>query len=162
MKWRTQFIAITIFLPLVSIAISIVGTEPRDHRREAIQILDSTDLKGGLIVHIGCGDGKLTAALRANSSYVIHGLDSDPRNIAAARKHIQALGQYGNVFVELWSGDRLPYIDNSVNLVVSENLGGVSDAEVMRVLCPNGVAYTREDGKWTKTVKPWPQEIEHY
>ena len=162
MNRRTQLIATTTFFLLVPVAISIAGTEPKDHKRKAIQILDSTDIKGGLIVHIGCGDGKLTAALRANDSYVVHGLDGDPANIATARKHIQSLGQYGNVFVELWSGDRLPYIDNSVNLVVSDDLDGVSDAEVMRVLCPNGVAYIKEDGKWTKTVKPRPQEIDEW
>jgi ubiquinone/menaquinone biosynthesis C-methylase UbiE len=103
---------------------------------QARHILNETGVKGGLIVHIGCGDGRLTSALRANDSYIVHGLDRDPENVVAARKHIQTLGQYGNIFVELWSGERLPYIDNSVNLVVSEDLGEVSDAEVMRVLCP--------------------------
>ena len=124
--------------------------------------MDETGVKGGLIIHIGCGQGRLTSALRANDSYIVHGLDRNLENVAAARKHIQELGQYGNIFVELWSGDRLPYIDNSVNLVVSENLGDVSDAEVMRVLCPNGVAYTKKDGKWTKMVKSWPQEIDEW
>ena len=28
-------------------------------------ILDAAGVKGGLVVHLGCGDGKLTAALRA-------------------------------------------------------------------------------------------------
>ena len=31
----------------------------------ARQILQATGVRGGLIVHLGCGDGKLTAALRA-------------------------------------------------------------------------------------------------
>ena len=47
-------------------------------------IVQDTGVRGGLIVHIGCGDGKLTAALCANDSYVVHGLDADARNIAAA------------------------------------------------------------------------------
>ena len=150
MKCRKRFIICTIFLLLVSIAVSVAPARQRDNSREAIRILDSTDVKGGLIVHIECGDGKLTAALRANDSYVVHGLDSDPGNIAEARRHIKALGKYGNVFVEPWSGDRLPYIDNSVNLVVSEDLGGVSDSEVMRVLVPNGIAYIKSEGRWEK------------
>ncbi|MHC4543909.1 MAG: hypothetical protein ACYSYL_05195, partial [Planctomycetota bacterium] len=45
--------------------------------RQAKQILNATGVKGGLIVHIGCGDGKLTAALRANGSYIVHGLGAD-------------------------------------------------------------------------------------
>ncbi|MHC4752028.1 MAG: outer membrane protein assembly factor BamB family protein, partial [Planctomycetota bacterium] len=131
-------------------------------QESASQILADTSIRGGLIVHVGCGDGKLTAALRANDSYVVHGLDSDPRNVATARKHIQKLGQYGKVSVELWSGDRLPYIDNSVNLVVSEDLSGVSNSEVMRVLAPNGVAYVKSKGRWAKAVKPRPQEIDEW
>ena len=149
-------------LTTIVLAVALAAAPGRADMDQARHILDETGVKGGLIVHIGCGDGRLTSALRANDSYVVHGLDRDPGNVAAARKHIQALGQYGNVFVELWSGDRLPYIDNSVNLIVSDDLGGVSDAEVMRVLCPNGVAYIRDDGKWTKMVKSWPQEIDEW
>ena len=128
----------------------------------AAAILEATGVKGGLVAHVGCGDGKLTAALRANDSYLVHGLDSDAENIAAARKHIKALGQYGNVFVEQWSGDRLPYIDNTVNLIVSEDLGGISSAEVMRILAPKGVAYVKSKGRWTKVTKPRPKEIDEW
>ena len=35
-----------------------------DPAEEARQILAATGVKGGLVVHIGCGDGRLTAALR--------------------------------------------------------------------------------------------------
>ena len=37
-------------------------------------------------------------------------------------------------------GERLPYTDNLVNLIVADNLGKLSMSEVMRVLAPNGVA----------------------
>ena len=86
------------------------------HARE---IQDATGVKGGLIVHVGCGDGTLTAALRTSDGFIVHGLDTDAANIAAARQHIQSLGLYGPVSVETWSGKRLPYADNLVNLVVS-------------------------------------------
>ena len=131
-------------------------------QQSASEILADTGVKGGLVVHVGCGDGKLTAALRASESYIVHGLDGDPMKVAAARKHIQTLGQYGSVFVEQWSGDSLPYIDNSVNLVVSENLGSVSNAEVMRILAPNAVAYIKSEDRWTKTVKPRPQQMDEW
>jgi outer membrane protein assembly factor BamB len=143
-------------------ALALATARGQADMNQAKQILDAAGARGGLIVHIGCGVGRLTSALRANDSYVVHGLDSDPGNVAEARKHIQAIGQYGNVFVELWSGDRLPYIDSSVNLVVSEDLGGVSDSEVMRVLVPKGVAYIRKAGSWAKTVKPRPKEIDEW
>ena len=34
--------------------------------------------------------------------------------------------------------------------------------EVMRVLCPAGVAYINSAGKWTKTVKVRPEEIDDW
>jgi outer membrane protein assembly factor BamB len=146
----------------IVLAVTLAAAPGRADMDQARHILDETGVKGGLIVHIGCGQGRLTSALRANDSYVVHGLDRDPGNIATARKHIQELGQYGSIFVEQWSGNRLPYIDNSVNLIVSEDLDGVSNSEVNRVLCPNGVAYIKKDGKWIKKVKLWPQEIDEW
>jgi SAM-dependent methyltransferase len=128
----------------------------------ARHILEATGFKGGLIVHIGCGDGKLTAALRASDSYLVHGLDVKAENVEKAREHIQSLGLYGSVSVERFDGQRLPYADNLVNLVVSENLGGVSMDEVMRVLAPGGIAYIKSGGKWIKQVKSRSAEIDEW
>jgi len=128
----------------------------------ARQILEATGVKGGLIAHIGCGDGKLTAALHAGQGYLVHGLDTDPAQVAAAREHIQAAGLYGKVSAERWSGKALPYIDNSVNLVVSEKAASVAKDEVMRVLVPGGVAYLKSGGTWAKTVKPWPKGMDQW
>ncbi|MCP4262552.1 MAG: PQQ-binding-like beta-propeller repeat protein [Planctomycetes bacterium] len=133
-------------------------TQMAEHKSKAMQILDATNVKGGLVVHLGCGDGKLTAALRANDSYLVHGLDKDARNIRKARDYVSGLGLYGEVSVEQWSGRILPYNDNVVNLLVADDLGGVTTDEVMRVLCPNGVAYVK--GK--KTVKPRPSDIDEW
>ena len=35
---------------------------------QSAELLRESGVQGGLVVHLGCGDGKLTAALRANSS----------------------------------------------------------------------------------------------
>ena len=35
------------------------------------EILRATGVEGGLVVHVGCGDGRLTAALHANDSYMV-------------------------------------------------------------------------------------------
>jgi len=137
------------------------GAEPGG-KALARQILAATGVKGGLIVHVGCGDGRLTAALRANDSYLVHGLDPDAKNVQEARKHIQSLGLYGKVSADRCAGDRLPYVDNLVNLVVSEDPGEVATGEVMRVLAPNGVGYIKRNGKWAKTVKPRPKEIDEW
>jgi len=129
---------------------------------QAGEILKATGVKGGLVVHLGCGDGKLTAALCAGEAYLVHGLDANAANVEKARKHIRALKRCGDVSVERWSGKSLPYADNLVNLLVADDLGGVAMDEVMRVLCPNGVAYVKAGGRWTQTVKPWPGQMDEW
>ena len=127
------------------------------------KIIDAAGVKGGLVVHVGCGDGALTAALRKNDSYLVHGLDVDAEKIEQARSLIRSLtGQYGKVSVDRFDGKNLPYAENLVNLLVSEDLGQVGMGEVMRVLAPGGVAYIKQNGKWQKTVKPRPNEIDEW
>ena len=147
-------------LPAILLAISTGSLEAGElasappERALARQILDATGISGGLVVHLGCGDGKLTAALRDHDGYLVHGLDADPANVREARAEIRPLGIYGSVSVDQLHGNRLPYIDNLVNLVVADDPGPVPMDEMMRVLSPNGVAYVKQEGKWTTTVKP--------
>jgi succinyl-diaminopimelate desuccinylase len=61
--------------------------------QEAKQILDASGVKGGLIVALGCESPAFLAGLRANDSYLVHGLDSDPATIADARQYLQEKGQ---------------------------------------------------------------------
>ena len=157
---ETFFLKVILFgllwIPLVSDAPGADDTE------EAVKIIQATGVRGGLVVHLGCGDGKLTAALGAEDGYLVQGLDEDPKNIEAARKHIYSSGLYGKVAVEQWSGTHLPYIDNLVNLVVVENRGGASMSEVKRILRPGGVACIRKKDKWVKRRKPWPKDIDEW
>ncbi len=129
---------------------------------QAKAILDATGVQGGLVVHLGCGDGKLTAALHAGDAFLVHGLDSSRKNVEAARRYIQSLGLYGPVWVEQWSGEQIPYVDNSVNLLVVERPGKVTREEMLRVLVPNGVAYLKTADGWQKLVKPWPEGMDQW
>jgi len=129
----------------------------------ARHILDATGIKGGLIVHFGCGDGQLTVALRDSNSYYVHGLDADIASVDAARAYIKSEGLYGNaVMVEHFDGDHLPYIDNLVNLLVSEQPLPFDANEILRVLAPNGVAYVKDGADWRTTVKPRPPGIDDW
>ncbi len=147
---------------LLGVMVACVMTAPTIARAaaadDAKSILDAAGVRGGLVVHVGCGDGKLTAALGAGDSFVVHGLDSDPANVAAARKHIDGLGLTGKVSVAPLASTRLPYVDNLVRLVVAETPGAVPMAEVMRVLAPEGVAIIGG----AKTVKPRPATIDEW
>ena len=127
---------------------------PTGREEEAKQIASLAGFHGGLVVHVGCGDGKLTAALRLADNCVVHGLDADAKNVEAARATIQSLGLYGPVSVMRLSWKRLPHVDNLATLIVCEDSGAVSMDEIMRVLRPHGTAVVKRDGKWTATVKP--------
>jgi len=131
-------------------------------QQSAEDIIEGSGVQGGLVVQLGCGDGKLTAALRADDSFVVQGLDTDPAIVEKARAYIQPLDLDGKVSAEAFDGQRLPYVDNLVNLIVAEDLGKVAMSEVMRVLCPGGVAYVKQNGSFNKTVKPWPEEIDDW
>ncbi len=131
----------------------------------ACQVLEAAGIRGGLIVHVGCGDGKLTAALRAGDQYLVHGLDCDEANVRAAREHIRSLGLYGNVSIEQFDGKQLPHTDNLVNLVVMRDAGyRIRDEEIMRVLAPGGAVVTLDSQLSTPDAvrKPWPAEIDEW
>jgi outer membrane protein assembly factor BamB len=128
----------------------------------AQEILDVTGVKGGLVVHLGCGDATLTAGLRAGDQYFVHGLDTDAAEVTAARGYLIEKGIYGPVSVELWDGQHLPYADNLVNLIVAEEQVHLPEAELLRALAPKGVALLRREGQWKKVVKSWPTEMDEW
>jgi outer membrane protein assembly factor BamB len=125
---------------------------------DAKSILKTSGVKGGLVVHVNCGDGKLTAGLLGDGRFLVHGLDCSAENVAKAREHIRSLGVYGRASVDLWKGGRLPYVENLVNLLVVSGKGLVSEQEAVRVLAPRGVALI--GGK--KIVKPWPADLDEW
>ncbi|MFC1806271.1 PQQ-binding-like beta-propeller repeat protein, partial [Planctomycetota bacterium] len=124
----------------------------------AREILDTAGVKGGLVVHVGCGDGRRTMALRLSDAFLVHGLDTDAQAIGKARAAIRAAGKYGPVAVDTWNGPHLPYVDNCVNVLVVEPGVEVSRPECMRVLAPLGVALVAGE----KIAKPWPDEIDEW
>jgi outer membrane protein assembly factor BamB len=137
---------------LLSVSVFCV---PAHGEPTAKQILNAADIRGGLIVHIGCGDGKVTAALHADESCVVQGLDAD---VTEARQTIRSLGLYGKVTAQPWTGERLPYVDQLVNLIVADDFGRLPKKEVLRVLAPGGVALIGGE----KIVKPLPKEMDDW
>ena len=71
-----------------------------------------SDIKGGLIVNVGCGDGTLCTTLGEDPNYVVQGLHRDPLAVAEARSTVRAKGNYGRVSIRHWEGESLPYADN--------------------------------------------------
>jgi outer membrane protein assembly factor BamB len=150
-------------IPIVILSvILILFPGCKDYSKEASRILQDTGVKGGLIVHIGVQKAKLTAALGADSGYIVHGLCRNKENVDLIRKYIKDKGIYGKVSVEHFTGNKLPYVTNMVNLLVAENPEQISEKEMMRVLAPNGKAYVRTSGAWIIKKKPKPEGMDDW
>jgi len=127
------------------------------------EVVEASSIQGGFVVHLGCSDGTLTAALGAKGQYVVQGLAVDSVGVQKARAHIRKTGLYGRVSVDTFDGRHLPYVDNLVDLVViSRNGGGVQKSELLRVLRPGGVALDVRHTPFTVLRKPWPREIDDW
>ena len=131
-------------------------------KETAQAILRQAGTRGGMVVHLGCGDGRLTAALRASAAFTVHGLAARQADVEAARGHLLAQGLYGPVSVERLAGTTLPYAEGLIDLVVVDDPLGVPAEEVLRVLVPGGVALARERERWWRTVKPVSADIDEW
>jgi len=154
------------------LATLVVGTmsQAADDVAAAKEILSLSGASGGMCVHLGCGrqdSAGLTAALAENSALVVHGLALDDASLARARKEIEAHGMSGRAMVEKVELKPLPYLPDMATLVVVEDMAALTGAglakdDILRVVSPNGVLCVKEGGKWTKTVKPRPKEMDDW
>jgi len=145
-----MFRAVTAAVVLLS-AGSVVRADVADQVR-------TSGVEGGIVVHVGCGDGRETLKARLDERFVVQGLDVECENVREARRNILAAGLYGTVTARRFDGKELPYVDNLVNLVIADDAGGLSRDEIMRVLVPGGTAIIGGE----KTVKPWPDDIDEW
>jgi len=166
MKSKSLLTAGVVLLCIVAYSAAVNGAQaPAD-------LVAKSGVKGGLVVHVGCGSAEFTAGLRVNSRYVVQGLSTDAAEVAKAGRYLLERKLSGPVTVIRWDGKRLPYADNLVSLLVVESAADLAGGEVMRVLSPRGVALVKSGGRpgrlslgeggWTKTVKPWPNEIDEW
>ena len=86
-----QYFLIAILFAFSSISfVQVTHARQINVTKRANQILDYSGVKGGLVVHLGCNDGKLTAAFYVNQSYLVHGLDTDDSDVNKARVYIRS------------------------------------------------------------------------
>ena len=80
MQTKKAFRAPSVSLRIVSVLgvllATLVPAALAGPREEAEQIASLAGFHGGLVVHVGCGDGKLTAALRLADNCVVQGLET--------------------------------------------------------------------------------------
>jgi len=142
-------------LGMFSVAVAQGADSPR-------ALLTQSGIQGGLIVHLGCGDGSQTVLLHVGPQFIVHGLDARASQVALARKAANEHSVAGSVSFDQWDGRHLPYADNLVNLIIADDPGNATRDELMRVLAPLGVLLTHKDGHWSKAVKPWPEDIDQW
>ena len=128
----------------------------------AAKLIEQSQVKGGLVVHLGCGSGELTRTLRINSRFQVHGLDRAAEAIDASRQMLLAAGVYGQITASRLAGNELPLVDGLVNLLVVDKPLGIVRSEMIRVLAPGGVLMTRADTGWTRFQKPRPGDIDDW
>ncbi len=88
--------------------------------RAAVAILEKTKSGEGYCVDWGCGRGELALELARRSKLRIIAVDSDAKNVAAARDLLDKAGLYGNrVSVHLADLEQADYPSRFANLVVS-------------------------------------------
>jgi len=126
------------------LSFAIIGSALGQTMKES---LADSGVQGGIIVHIGCGDGKETAKMNGDEKFLVCGLDTDASKIAEAKKHIAKIGSYGKCSAEKYDGKNLPFGDNTINLVIAEKSADISIKEIERALVPNGVLLSRSSLK---------------
>jgi outer membrane protein assembly factor BamB len=158
---------------LALMVVASVGTAAAEPSDLAAPILDATGVRAGLAVHLGTTDGGIEIALAQSGRMLVHGLATDDACLAASRRAIQARGIYGLASVEKAATlSTLPYAQNLVNLLVADldaldaaaetRRGEPAEAEILRVLCPGGAAYLKRGGRWVKSVKSRPSEMDSW
>ena len=66
----------------------------------AIEAAASAGIQGGLVIHVECGDGTLTARLAEGGRFIVHGLGSDRAGVTKAQARLEAQKLLGAANVE--------------------------------------------------------------
>ena len=68
----------------LAVLLAVAPTALAGPAEEARQIAALAGFHGGLVIHVGCGDGQLTAALRLADNCIVQGLETDAKRVEAA------------------------------------------------------------------------------
>ncbi len=122
--------------------------------------LDAAGVSRGVVVHLGCGDGRATIELGRDSELTLRGMDRDAALIRVARDRVRTEKLAAGVSFATWSGGSLPFADNLVRvLIVEPGATRPDNPELLRVLAPGGRLIAGQGETWKTQVKPWPTEL---
>ncbi len=128
--------------------------------------IEKTGIRGGLAVVIGCRDTAIAAHLLKSGPFLVCCLDPDPDVVSAARSALRKKGINGPATACRLTGDRLPFVDNTVNVIIVTRGGlAIPAAEIQRSLAPGGAIVDLAASGAKVTRKPRPDAIDawtHY
>jgi ubiquinone/menaquinone biosynthesis C-methylase UbiE len=117
---------------------SLVPEEPGPPRRHIVEFVHSLGRRDGVVLDLGCGDGRLTLELRGRG---VVGADVSRVALDRARRRLQ---EHDVELVELTPGAVMPFDDGAFDLVlVAETVEHVVDVQALlkeahRVTAPGG------------------------
>ncbi len=130
--------------------------------QEVGEALRLSRFSGGTVVHLGCRDASRALALQASDHTIVQALCREAADLIGLRGQIQKAGAYGPVSAIRLAGSALPYIDNTVNLLVVDDSLGVPREEMMRVLTPGGTLCVADAREWSVAQKPRPEDLDEW
>lgn len=113
---------------------------------DAAAIVRASDVTGGFCSVIGATDTSLAMELARRGRFVVHCLTMDRATRDRLRAEIREGGFSGAISADVLEGERLPYTDNLINIVVVRS--DFAASEILRVAVPDGtmVAIREDDG----------------
>jgi len=145
---------------LMIIAMAWIGFNCQGRINTSQRILNKIGITRGICVLLGDISGKLAISLAQKSELLIYVQLTSAEDVKVARQVIDSAGFYGTrIFVEKGPLSRVHLADNLADaLIAMGEETNISESEVLRVLCPRGIALL--DGK--ELVKPFPEGIDDW
>lgn len=109
-------------------------------------LLDMADLPKGVCVVLGGGDDRVALEMARREGFFVHLIEPNEEKVIELQDALDVDGLYGKrLVVEQCGYEPLPYVENSIDLIVSTHLTSfmleaLKPAEIMKALCPNGSA----------------------
>jgi len=110
-----------------------VTAEPAaDEAALARHFVERGGVTDGICSVLGCGDGKLALEIVRSSNFLVHAQDPVTAAVTTAQKTVDVDGLYvKRVVVEQGPLNKLPYADNTVDLVIATSLTGSGMADIL-------------------------------
>ena len=157
---------VVIVLVSLRCALSAPQPAPADHGKTVLssaQLLRLVQMRRGVVVQVNPSDDRIMVRAGKLSGVVVQGVVDDAKMVAALRERIVAARLCRSVSIVQWTGQRLPYIDNLVDVLLLPTAQTVPQAEIQRILVPNGVAFAHAQDRWVKIeTKPVPPQLDSW